>query len=160
MEAAIGRLVVCGILLVVLIIQLIIRAIKNSRDKKRIRKCEMLQRLQYPQQAQPQYVQSQQARPQNMKLPELPNSRPLPQLPKFQQLPELPQCEQPQVRFHVYKNGMRVGPFSMQQLGQMAKSRQLTGNNFMWKQGMVGWKRALEIPELAMLFLPEIPKQF
>lgn len=63
----------------------------------------------------------------------------------------------PNVSFFVAMNGQQTGPFNMQQLQQMAQTGQMTGQSFVWKQGMSQWATANTIPELASLFAPPVP---
>ena len=58
----------------------------------------------------------------------------------------------PNVLYHVSANGQQMGPFNMQQLQQMAQSRQLTPQTYVWKQGMANWDFACNVSELASLF--------
>ena len=55
-------------------------------------------------------------------------------------------------------NGQQMGPFSIDQLQQMAMIGQLTSSTYVWKPGMEQWEVASAIPELAMLFAPATPQ--
>jgi predicted Zn finger-like uncharacterized protein len=48
-------------------------------------------------------------------------------------------------------NKQQVGPFNVRQLEQRVKSNEITLRTYLWKQGMDGWKRASDIPELSPL---------
>lgn len=63
----------------------------------------------------------------------------------------------PNIQYHVSVNGAQAGPFNMQQLQQMAQSGQLTPQTYVWKQGMVNWEFAGNVPELVTLFAPPAP---
>lgn len=58
----------------------------------------------------------------------------------------------PQVQYTLNINGQNLGPFSMQQLRQMAQNGQLTAETYVWKQGMANWEHAGEVQELSGLF--------
>lgn len=55
------------------------------------------------------------------------------------------------VSFFVGVNGKQEGPFSMDQLTQMASSGQLNRQSMVWKQGMAGWAAAESVSELSAL---------
>lgn len=66
--------------------------------------------------------------------------------------------------YNVAVNGASTGPYSTQQLAQMASSGQLTSQTMIWANGMAGWTPAGQVPELASLFggsnvppLPPVP---
>jgi len=63
----------------------------------------------------------------------------------------------PSIQYNLSINGQTLGPFDMQQLGQMAMSGQLTKETFAWRQGMAGWEKAGSLPELATLFQSAAP---
>lgn len=63
----------------------------------------------------------------------------------------------PQIQYNISVNGQTAGPFSWQQLQQMAQSGQLNRNTYVWKQGMAGWDIAGNIQELASLFAAPPP---
>jgi membrane protease subunit (stomatin/prohibitin family) len=58
----------------------------------------------------------------------------------------------PVVSFYVALNGQQAGPFSMEQLSQMALQGQLKRESLVWKQGMSGWVQASSTAELETLF--------
>jgi membrane protease subunit (stomatin/prohibitin family) len=58
----------------------------------------------------------------------------------------------PQIQYNVSINRQTAGPFNWQQLMQMIQNGQLTGNTYVWKQGMAGWELAGNVQELASLF--------
>ena len=63
----------------------------------------------------------------------------------------------PQSLYSVAANGQTTGPFSIQQLSQMAASGQFSSQSMVWKQGMPNWIAAGTIPELAVIFPPAAP---
>lgn len=63
----------------------------------------------------------------------------------------------PSTQYHVSVNGQQVGPFNMGQLQQMVQQGQLTPQSYVWKQGMVGWELASNVPELGSLFQSTTP---
>ena len=57
-------------------------------------------------------------------------------------------------------NGAQYGPYSIQQMQQMAQSGHIDGNVLTWCAGMPNWVPAATIPELATLFVlapPPLP---
>lgn len=63
----------------------------------------------------------------------------------------------PNIMYHVSVNGAQSGPFTLQQLQQMAQMGQLTPQTYVWKQGMPAWDMAGNQPDLATLFAPPAP---
>lgn len=63
----------------------------------------------------------------------------------------------PNVQYMLAFNGQQTGPFSIQQLQQMAQSGQFTKDTYVWKQGMTQWEPASNIPELNQLFATACP---
>lgn len=63
----------------------------------------------------------------------------------------------PTAMYHLSVNGAQSGPYTMQQMQQMAQSGQLTCQTCVWKQGMPGWDLAGNVAELASLFAPPAP---
>ena len=55
------------------------------------------------------------------------------------------------VSFFVGVGGKQEGPYSIDQLTQMASSGQLNRQSMVWKQGMSGWAAAESVPELSAL---------
>lgn len=55
----------------------------------------------------------------------------------------------PIVQFFVAVNGQQTGPFSIEQLTQMAQQGNFKGESLVWKAGMQGWAAASTVPELA-----------
>ena len=53
--------------------------------------------------------------------------------------------------YYIGKNNERLGPFPLEKL----ISNGLTPDSLVWCQGMPGWKRATEVPEVAALFAPQ-----
>ena len=64
----------------------------------------------------------------------------------------------PQSMYFVNINNQQAGPFSVQQLMQMAASGQVTAQNYVWKQGMPQWVHAGEVTELQSIFAPAMPQ--
>lgn len=58
----------------------------------------------------------------------------------------------PITQYFVAVNGAQTGPFSLQQLQQMAVSGQFTRQSLVWKQGMSGWLAAETQAELSSVF--------
>ena len=63
----------------------------------------------------------------------------------------------PQSMYSVAVNGQTTGPFSIQQLSQMAASGQISSQSMVWKQGMPNWIAAGTVPELTVIFPPAAP---
>ncbi len=61
------------------------------------------------------------------------------------------------IAVYVAVNGQQTGPFTLQQLQQMAAAGQFTAQSLVWKQGMPQWAAASTLPELASLFAPPVP---
>src|ERR1700733_9086003 len=58
--------------------------------------------------------------------------------------------------YFVAVNGKSEGPYSMDQLGQMAFAQSFTGSSMVWKKGMAAWVAASSVPDLASV-LSNIP---
>jgi hypothetical protein len=54
--------------------------------------------------------------------------------------------------FTVGVNGQQFGPFTVEQLGQLAAQGQFMPQMIVWRQGMAAWQEAGTVPELARLF--------
>ena len=63
----------------------------------------------------------------------------------------------PNTQYHVSVNGQQAGPLNMIQLQQMVQQGQLTPQTYVWKQGMIGWEMASNVPELGSLFQGTTP---
>ena len=63
----------------------------------------------------------------------------------------------PNVQYFTAVNGQQAGPFTIQQLQQLAGNGQLTRQTYIWKQGMANWDFAENIPEVATLFGTNTP---
>ena len=61
------------------------------------------------------------------------------------------------VQYMVAVNGQQYGPYSMQQMVQMAQNGQINASTLVWTQGMPQWAAAGSVPELAQLFMPTPP---
>ena len=48
--------------------------------------------------------------------------------------------------YFVGKNGQQTGPFSVEQLREMAASGQLNGTDLVWREGMAEWQPASTLP--------------
>ena len=66
--------------------------------------------------------------------------------------PGMPPPPPQQPMFHLSVNGQQQGPFGMPQLQQMVQSGQLTGDTYVWTNGMASWDFAKNVPTLAPLF--------
>ncbi len=72
--------------------------------------------------------------------------------------PPLPQ----QQAYHVAVGGQQAGPYDVQTLQQQARQGALTRETLVWKDGMDGWKKAGEVPDLQSLFAsvpPPLPPE-
>ena len=54
-------------------------------------------------------------------------------------------------QYFLGKNNQRLGPFPLEQL----LANGLTPDTLVWCEGMPGWKKANEVPEVAALFAPQ-----
>ena len=62
------------------------------------------------------------------------------------------------VQYMIAINGQQYGPYNIQQMQQMAQSKQITVQTLVWTQGMPQWAAAGSIPELAQfLMTPPTP---
>jgi hypothetical protein len=61
------------------------------------------------------------------------------------------------IQYNVAVNGQTTGPFTMQQLMQMAQSGQFTAQSMVWTAGMAAWAAAGTVQELASLFTSAPP---
>lgn len=59
--------------------------------------------------------------------------------------------------YNVAVNGAATGPYSIQQLSQMAASGQLNAQSLVWCAGMANWTAAGQVPELSSLFASSVP---
>lgn len=50
--------------------------------------------------------------------------------------------------YHVAVNNTVAGPFSPSELATLAKAKTLTAETLVWKQGMTGWMKAANVPEV------------
>ncbi|MDB4051955.1 DUF4339 domain-containing protein [Flavobacteriales bacterium] len=62
----------------------------------------------------------------------------------------------PSVQYNISVNGQQSGPFGWEQLKQMVEGGQIKKDTHVWKQGMAGWELAVNVDELASLFV-EVP---
>jgi membrane protease subunit (stomatin/prohibitin family) len=63
----------------------------------------------------------------------------------------------PIVQYNVAVNGQSTGPFTFDQLRQMAAQGQFTPQSLVWKQGMSGWTTAGTVAELLPIFAQSTP---
>ena len=63
----------------------------------------------------------------------------------------------PSVSWMVAVNGQQSGPFTMQQMQQLAQQGQISPQTYVWRQGMSGWELICNVPELASLFVSSTP---
>jgi len=63
----------------------------------------------------------------------------------------------PVVQYNIAVNGQSTGPFTLDQLRQMAAQGQFTPQSQVWKQGMSGWTAAEAVAELAPVFAQSAP---
>jgi membrane protease subunit (stomatin/prohibitin family) len=54
--------------------------------------------------------------------------------------------------FHISINGQQAGPYSLEQLKQLAMNNQFTPQHFVWKPGMAGWEPASSNAEVSPVF--------
>ncbi len=57
-------------------------------------------------------------------------------------------------QYYIGKNNQRLGPFPVEQL----IANGITPDTLVWCQGMPGWQKAIEVPEVAALFAPQQPQ--
>ena len=50
--------------------------------------------------------------------------------------------------------GKQTGPMSRAEMALKTSTNGITGRTYVWKEGMAGWLRGAEVPELASLFAP------
>jgi membrane protease subunit (stomatin/prohibitin family) len=60
-----------------------------------------------------------------------------------------PPAPPPVVQFFIAVNGQQTGPFTMEQLTQMAAQGNFKAESLVWKAGMQGWMAASAVPELS-----------
>lgn len=73
--------------------------------------------------------------------------------------PPPPPPPEAQLEVYVAVNGQTTGPFNAGQLRAKVLAGELTGDTYVWMDGMAEWKRAREVPELAPILAaaPEKP---
>lgn len=62
-----------------------------------------------------------------------------------------------QKMYNVAVNGASTGPYSLQQLSQMAASGQINAQSLVWCEGMANWTGAGQVQELSSLFASNVP---
>lgn len=66
-------------------------------------------------------------------------------------------------QYYLVVDGAQAGPFSYEQVAQMAQIQRINQSTLAWKQGMASWQAISTIPELAEIFaatpppLPNVP---
>jgi len=63
----------------------------------------------------------------------------------------------PIVQYNIAVNGQSTGPYTFDQLKQMAAQGQFTPQSLIWKQGMSGWSTAGTVAELLPIFAQTTP---
>jgi len=63
----------------------------------------------------------------------------------------------PNVQYFVSIGGQQAGPFTAQQLPQLVQNGSLTPQSYVWRQGMVQWQLAADMPEIAFAFVQQPP---
>jgi hypothetical protein len=58
----------------------------------------------------------------------------------------------PQNVFHISINGQQAGPYTLEQLKQLALNNQFTQQHHVWKPGMAGWELASVNAEVSVVF--------
>ncbi len=75
--------------------------------------------------------------------------------------PQAPQTTPPPmpgaVSYMLAVNGQQYGPYTIQQMQQMAGAGQLTAQSLVWCKGMAAWEQAGNRADLASLFAPAAP---
>lgn len=66
----------------------------------------------------------------------------------------------PTVSYHVAVDGNPTGPFNLQELKDMKNNGALSNSSLVWKEGMEGWEKAVDVEDLKELFpnIPPIPQ--
>ena len=54
--------------------------------------------------------------------------------------------------FHISLNGQQAGPYTMEQLKQLAINNQFSRDHHVWKSGMAGWELASMNSEVSVIF--------
>lgn len=80
------------------------------------------------------------------------------QQPMQQQAPQMTPPPMPgAANYMLAVNGQQYGPYTMQQLQQMAQVGQMNAQTLVWCQGMTAWEPAANRQDLAGLFAPAMP---
>ncbi len=58
-------------------------------------------------------------------------------------------------QYYIGKDNQRLGPFPLEQL----IANGITPDTLVWCSGMPGWKKAIDVPEVSVLFAPQQPPQ-
>lgn len=65
----------------------------------------------------------------------------------------------PNAQWFAMVKGQQVGPFDLRGLSGQVKGGQVGLKTFVWREGMNDWKRAEELPELALMFAGGLAKE-
>lgn len=68
-----------------------------------------------------------------------------------------PVTQNSQKMYNVVVNGASTGPYSLQQLSQMAASGQINAQSLVWCEGMANWTAAGQVQDLSSLFVSNVP---
>lgn len=60
----------------------------------------------------------------------------------------------PATMFHIAVNGQTQGPYTLEQMRQLATSGMINPQTSVWTEGMAGWQAASTVPAVAQLFTP------
>lgn len=69
-----------------------------------------------------------------------------------QRAPAAPPPLPPQKTYHVAVGGQQAGPYDTNSLKQQIQNGQVTRDTLVWAEGMAGWTKAGDVPELSRLF--------
>jgi len=65
----------------------------------------------------------------------------------------------PNAQWFAMVKGQQLGPFDLRGLSGKVKQREVGLKTFVWHEGMADWKRAEELPELALMFAGGMSKE-
>jgi membrane protease subunit (stomatin/prohibitin family) len=74
-----------------------------------------------------------------------------------QQNQNTPPPPPPAIQVFIAVNGQQTGPFSIEQLTQMAQGGQFSRESLVWMQGMAGWTAAGQVAQLSNVFAATPP---
>lgn len=55
------------------------------------------------------------------------------------------------MQWYFAKNGVQMGPIGIEELKAKLASGEVSGSDMVWRDGMPDWRKAAEVPELAMV---------